>query len=118
MFDPDLFWRFAEKLLKDTTVDECQCRTAAGRAYYAFFLTVRDRFETRENIRFSHSAADHSYVVRLLKERNRDNVAQALSQLLRLREEADYEMGPAVDVFRVSLALDKARSQYTNAKKL
>lgn len=118
MFDPDLFWQFAETLIKESSVDECKCRTAAGRAYYAFFLTVRNALETRHKVGFTHSGTDHSQVIRELRHRQREQMADALDELLRLREHADYDMGTQLNINRVSFAIDKARNPYSYAKTL
>jgi len=92
MFNPDLFWNLAESLLQSQNADECKCRTAANRAYYAFLLTLRLSLETKHKISFRHDANDHSEIVRILQSRNRDALAEALRSLLRLRETADYEL--------------------------
>lgn len=48
MFDPDRFWEFSQELLqKGNALDECGARIAAGRAYYAFFLTAKLRLQGR-----------------------------------------------------------------------
>jgi len=116
MFDPDLFWQYAENLMTVPHPSECESRIAAGRAYYAFFLTARDRFENHHQETFAHDASDHSKVIRLLQNRNYEPLAEALRQLLRLREGSDYKMDLVVEGRRVSLAIKQFHSQYVNCK--
>lgn len=116
MFDPDLFWRMAQSLLQSENPDECTCRTGAGRAYYAFFLTLRHSLESKHGETFQHSATDHAKVRELLLQRNRDALASALGMLFRLREEADYDLHKTVDYRRVSFAVATVRMQYENAR--
>ncbi len=116
MFDPDEFWRFAERLLGAADSNECDARVAAGRAYYAFFLTIRRSIEHRQPGTFLGRAGDHSRAVRLLRQRRRYQLAEALAALYELRELADYDLDGVVDQTIVSLEIDQARTQYENAK--
>ena len=116
MFDPDEFWTFADELLNaPEEADECACRVAAGRAYYAIFLTLK-RSLGEKGIEFSNDGRDHSRVVRSLKDRHRDPLANAVNSLLRLREKADYDLDALVDFGTVSFTVNQYRSQYANAK--
>ena len=115
MFDPDEFWRFAESLISGNA-DECACRVAAGRAYYAMFLTLYQRVQGRPGVHLRGDRQDHGYLVKLLFERNRVPMAEALKGLGRLREKADYDLGYNLRLEEVSFAVDQYRAQYENAK--
>ena len=71
MFDPNDFWTFAEKLLDSSAPDECACRVAAGRAYYAMFLMLKRSLQDNHGVKFDNSARDHSHVVRILRARSK-----------------------------------------------
>ena len=116
MFDPDEFWTFAENLLNSSSPDECACRVAAGRAYYAIFLTLKKSMRDNHGETFGNRASDHGLVVRTLRERNRHPLANAVNSLYKLRETADYDLDAIVDHSTVTFEIEKFRLQYENAK--
>jgi|GEM_PF-2144509 hypothetical protein len=116
MFDPDEFWQFAVDLLDGDDPNECEARVAAGRAYYAFFLTLRSSLERQLPGTFRGGAGDHSQAVRLLRERNRHPLAATLRGLYRLRELTDYDLESETSPARISYEITRAQSQYQNAK--
>ena len=67
---------------------------------------------------FYGDARDHSHAVRLLRSRHKHPLADALSNLYRLREKADYDMSATVDRDRVGYEMELARIQYALAKVL
>ncbi|MBI2170481.1 MAG: hypothetical protein HYU30_00445 [Chloroflexi bacterium] len=115
MFNPDDFWQLAVSLLGQESVPESHCRTAASRAYYAFFLTVRDQMPSFQP---QHNAADHGRVMAELRRRNRGALAEALRRLRTMRETADYNLGVSVTQFQVDRIMTLTAVQYQNAKRL
>lgn len=122
MFEPGLFWEYAKDLLSQQDPSECVCRTAANRAYYGLFLTVRERLESKHvgkgNPLFGHDKADHRQVREILKKRGKGPLENALGTLYELREKADYELVATVRFEEVSFAMKKFQAQYENAKTL
>lgn len=117
MFDPEEFWQYAISVLSRNDLSECEARVAAGRAYYSFFLTERERLKAN-NVEFRGQAQDHSQAIRSLRERRKDGIADRLQALSRLREHADYELERPLPPSRVRYAVDQALSAYENAKRL
>ena len=89
MFYPDQFWQYAQSLSRRPSLDECDARVAAGRAYYAFFLTVRSRLT---GVQFRQDASDHGTAVLALRRQNKVAKASQLRILGRIRHRADYEL--------------------------
>ena len=117
MFDPDNFWNHALQLLSQPGVDECSARVAAGRAYYAFFLTVRNRLQN-QGVTFRKDARAHTEVTRELRRRHRTPMEEALKSLYRERENADYQLENEVTGSQVSYLMDASESPYLQAKTL
>jgi hypothetical protein len=79
--------------IADAYDNECGYRTAIGRIYYACHLIGSDA--TEQKGWFPHrkySAADHSALCKVLKERGPRGVGDKLRDLLELREHADYDI--------------------------
>jgi uncharacterized protein (UPF0332 family) len=115
MFNPDEYWQLAKALIEQDAGAEAHHRTAASRAYYALFLTLRERlsgFEVR------HNASDHGRVVVELRRRNRGPLADALASLRGLREAADYDLNVTVTMSQVTNVIRLAEIHYDNAKRL
>lgn len=85
-FDPAQFLRVAA-MIGSSEANEAMLRTAVGRAYYAVFLTARDRL----GVVISEKV--HSEVIRLLTRRDR-KLGNQMFFLLNLRLAADYQMVP------------------------
>ena len=115
MFDPHSFWTFAQGLLG--SADECRCRVAAGRAYYAFFLTVRERLKGM-GVVFREEAGDHGKALEALRQQHKYPIADTLGSLYRLRETADYVLEESVTTEQVEYAMENASIQYELAKVL
>lgn len=113
MFNPDDFWQFAVSLLAQQDAPEGHCRTAASRAYYAFFLTIRDRLA---GFHLRHDASDHGRVLEELRRRNRSALAAALRDLRQLRDLADYDTANPVTCLQVLGMMTRNESAYQNAK--
>ena len=114
MFNPDEFWQLAQELLGDVNAPEVRCRTAANRAYYAFFLVARDRL----SIGLAQNASDHGRVLFELRRRGRHRLADALASPRRLREQADYNLISQVSRSDVVDLMEDSESQYQNANRL
>lgn len=117
MFDPEQFWQYATRMLADEELSECEARVAAGRAYYAFFLTVRERLRAA-NVEFRGQAQDHAQAIRVLRDRRKDGIADRLQALSRLREHADYDLDSELTSGRVRYTVNQARKAYENARAL
>lgn len=68
MLDPITYLEFAEEL--SSRKEMAARRTAADRAYYAAFLTSRDRLAAKNYITPYYDVRDHDYVPRMLKGRD------------------------------------------------
>jgi uncharacterized protein (UPF0332 family) len=95
--DPVEFLRFAEKTLcRDD--GPASCRSAISRAYYAAFLSCRERLES-VGVDVPHNATGHNEVQRKLS-RSGDpryrKVASDLGNLQSQRLTADYDLSKAV----------------------
>ena len=117
MFDPDNFWNHALQLLSQQEVDECSARIAAGRAYYAFLLTVVNRLQN-QGVIFGKGAGIHGKAIGELRRRNRRPMAEDLRRLCREREEADYDLELEINGDKVMWAMQSAENSYANAKTL
>ena len=79
--------------IADAYDNECGYRTAIGRIYYACHLIGSDATGQKGWFpRRTYSAADHSALCKVLKERGPRGVGDKLRDLLELREHADYHI--------------------------
>jgi len=69
---------------------EAGYRTAIGRVYYACHLIGIDSTVSKGWYRSSDSGADHSGLLRALKDNGKEAIADKLRELFSLREHADY----------------------------
>ena len=114
MFNPDEFWTLAVSLMEQADPSEAQCRTAAGRAYYAFFLTVRERLRMSD----ISTGEVHGRVLSELRRRGRLNMAMALGSLRRLRDTADYSIAAVFTADMVRQAMQRWNGEYRQAQRL
>ncbi|MBI4339114.1 MAG: hypothetical protein HY680_04080 [Chloroflexi bacterium] len=114
MFDPDDFWQLVQALVATPTPSEAASRTAASRAYYALYLTVRERL----GLPTAGEAADHGRVLAELRNRGRWRLAQAMGSLRRLRNQADYDLDTSITRSIVADAISHTESYYQSAKRL
>ena len=82
MFDPINFFHLAQQLVKG---NEASVRTSISRAYYASFLTARDKLRLKLKI-----PEVHREVVKSLY-RKSPVAANSLHRLRRLRNTSDYD---------------------------
>lgn len=87
-FDPLDFLTLAQSLAS-SGAQECELRTAVGRAYYSAFLVARDKMRVQQR-RKVHSET----VKRLRKIKGYRSIADELEELFELRTVADYELRP------------------------
>lgn len=113
-FDPSEFFLLAQALLQETP-EESQARTAISRAYYACFLTLRDRMFGLDERLLTRSvrnrivraanrreAGEHEVVILAIAQ-NRNisssgrakNLTDAIRELKDLRVQADYKLDPS-----------------------
>jgi hypothetical protein len=85
-FDPERFLDVANNLL--INADEGSLWTAVGRAYYAVFITARDR------LRITETENVHGKVIDLVNRSVGNSFGSQLAAMRRLRAVADYEMAP------------------------
>ena len=85
-FDPVELLRIARSLAANTN-DEAALRVAVGRAYYALFLTARERL----NVKSKKGESVHVKVVAAVKGENLA-LGERLDKLRRLRSSADYNL--------------------------
>jgi hypothetical protein len=85
-FNPERFLDVANNLAKDE--DEASLRSAVGRAYYATFITARDR------LRISETENVHGTVIDEVNRTVGNSIGSQLAAMRRLRAVADYEMQP------------------------
>jgi hypothetical protein len=85
-FDPQRFLDVAKSLAKHE--DEGSLRSAVGRAYYATFITERDR------LRITELENVHGKVVDEVNRTVGNSIGTQLAAMRRLRAIADYEMVP------------------------
>lgn len=78
--------------IADAYDNECGYRTAIGRVYYACHLVGSDATGQKGWFPPKYSAADHSGLWRVLKERGARGVGDKLRDLVELREHADYHI--------------------------
>lgn len=91
-FDPQRLLDLADKLCNDQNYqDESKYRTSISRAYYAAFLTARDKLEST-GITFSEDRSVHTEVREQLKIKNK-LASDMLYNLRRERNNADYKLG-------------------------
>lgn len=90
-FDPQLLLDLADKLCNDTNYhDESKYRTSISRAYYAAYLTARDKLESN-GVSFSKNTTVHKEVIDKLRQKNRI-AGNMLFNLRKERNKADYEL--------------------------
>lgn len=71
--------------------DEAAQRAAVSRAYYAAFCTVRNFAQMEYGFVGRKSSADHGALIRLLRDRERQELADHLEKLRKWRNFCDYE---------------------------
>jgi hypothetical protein len=93
--NPEVFYQVARDLAARGR-DEGEWRTAIGRAYYACYHLAR--LGCRRKWSWSPpEQGRHRAVVRKLRQHHQHYLADHLSQLLNLREHADYDLDTPVD---------------------
>ncbi|HEX6747167.1 MAG TPA: hypothetical protein VF092_07690 [Longimicrobium sp.] len=107
MFDPIEFAFLARQLAAGDLIvcgdpaasREAQLRAAFGRAYYAVFLVVRFVLLRRHHIRSQW--VDHGNLYNYLQHsragEHLNHLGREIERLYRLRQKADYELGPTAD---------------------
>lgn len=68
MVEPTTYLELADEL--SSRIESASRRTAADRAYYAAFLTCRDRLALKNYFTPYYDSRDHDYVQRTLREPN------------------------------------------------
>lgn len=98
-FEPEAFLVVAESIVHDgARVSEALLRTAVGRAYYAAHLYAREDLLRRRRInRDRRGKTRHGAVIRALNTPATQLAANALDQLMALRERSDYDLDSMVD---------------------
>ena len=99
VFQPTGFLRVAERLYEDGSKDEDQgaLRTAVSRAYYAAFLTWREKIRAMDPGYMTYAeklgGSDvHRAVIEWLKMRGLEGESEYLRMLRRERNKADYDL--------------------------
>ena len=115
-FDPALFLQLAERLV-ERGEDEAWYRTSVSRAYYACFLKAREALRSR-GLPFTGGPEDHRLVAKYLREALGRGAAYKLGRLRMMRNEADYDVGKAVDRSAAEKAVFIARSLMAATLKL
>ena len=107
MFDPVEFAFLARQLAagdlnasgEPAASREAQLRAAFGRAYYAVFLAVRSVLLRRYHVRSRW--VDHGKLFTHLQHsragEHLNHLGREIERLYRLRQKADYDLGPAAD---------------------
>jgi uncharacterized protein (UPF0332 family) len=95
-YKPEKFLALAAKLVNDTDYDEAtRVRTAIGRAYYASFLSARDRLESL-GYKFPNKST-HKAVYEVVNGKN-TMIGNMLAALHDARIESDYQMKSGVNL--------------------
>ena len=113
-FDAEAFLQVARDLLDSVNSKasrEAQCRTAAGRAYYAVYGLIRMRMCEAVQRDIFLGAGNHGKVAKGLKRQNTTSlrrIAPYFNVLLDYREKSDYDYAMRVDEDDASAAISKA----------
>lgn len=90
-FNPHLLFDLADKLCEDLNYeDEARYRTSISRAYYAAYLTTRQKLES-SGIIFTKASTVHKEVSDALRDTDR-NAFNMLYYLRQKRNNADYDL--------------------------
>ena len=90
-FEAQEFYDLGKKLVQ-TNNDEAGYRTAIGRIYYACHLIGLDAIVNKGWYNSREGSEDHSGVCRILKQHQKDALADQLLELYRFREHSDYHI--------------------------
>ena len=90
MFDPERFLALASRLVQRGGEEE-DYRCAVSRAYYACFLTARDKLLENDGTRMRASESMHRAVIDAIPDAR---VSRRLDALRELRIQADYYTNP------------------------
>ena len=92
MFEPLDFLQVALDLAERSNRTEAHIRTAIGRSYYAVHLKALWGLERRGLFEPNADASDHGRVISTLRLHRRNEAADELRRLRRLRDIADYRI--------------------------
>lgn len=90
-FNATEFYNLSVKIAENF-ITEAGYRTAIGRAYYACHLIGVDSTTSKGWFFPKHRREDHSGLIRALKKFRKDEIADQLGVLCRLREHSDYHV--------------------------
>lgn len=97
-FDPEIFLEVAKKIKdKGDLPEEGKFRTVIGRAYYAAFLTIRERLSKIYQTNFDKEG-QHQKVLDTLDELGENNIKNWLDTLRDNRVKVDYFLNILIDM--------------------
>lgn len=95
-FNPPLLFDLADKLCEDLNYeDEARYRTSISRAYYAAYLTTRQKLES-SGIIFTKDSTVHKEVSDALKDMDK-RASDMLYYSRRRRNDADYDLDMKIE---------------------
>ena len=116
-FDPEEFLVVADRVLRltdDSTSEAARCRTAASRAYYAVYGTIRAKMHQAAGYDVFLGAGKHGTLAKRLKQQHGNTPllrsAPYFQELLDHRETSDYKYDEPMDQQTAEAAILKAQS--------